>query len=131
MYVSMADAGILSFIYFVVLIIIGCFILVNLVLAVILGDSMVPNTVGYQAGLVQLDATLESYGIRCCIARWKWSTDQIRLAEMKRQSLASWSQSIELHGIEKVTSLASGLGMSQQFLNVITRQINKLQKCQR
>mmetsp|Transcript_1007 Transcript_1007/g.1240 ORF Transcript_1007/g.1240 Transcript_1007/m.1240 type:complete len:2098 (-) Transcript_1007:185-6478(-) len=127
MYVSMADAGILSFIYFVILIIIGCFILVNLVLAVILGDSMVPNTVGYQAGLVQLDATLESYGVRCCIARWKWSTDQIRFADMKRQSLASWSQSIELHGIEKVTSLASGLGMSQHFINGITRQLNKLQ----
>jgi hypothetical protein len=126
MYVSMADSGVFAFIYFVALIIIGCFILVNLVLAVILGDTMVPNSVGFEAGLHQLDATLESYAVRCSLSRWKWSIAQMILAETRAKTLNEWKASIEQHGVERLSSIARGLGMSNHFLDGIHSHLQKL-----
>ena len=53
MYVAMEDAGPLAALYFVALIVIGSFILINLILAVVLGDSM-PNKIALEMGIKQV-----------------------------------------------------------------------------
>ena len=65
MYATMTDSGTpAAAIYFVLLLIVGSFILVNLILAVVLGHSDMPNDLEMTFGMGTLEAAVDSYWVR-------------------------------------------------------------------
>ena len=69
----MADVNAFAAIYFVLLVIIGSFILVNLILAVVLddGDAGKPSDTMKDAALRQITHALVRNDFRCGFHRWR------------------------------------------------------------
>mmetsp|Transcript_1005 Transcript_1005/g.1224 ORF Transcript_1005/g.1224 Transcript_1005/m.1224 type:complete len:2440 (-) Transcript_1005:185-7504(-) len=118
MYVTMADTNPISSIYFVLLIVIGSFILVNLILAVVLGDSM-PNKIQMEVGLKRIDIIINGYSLKCSISKWKWYTNGKRIQEARLDCILQWKVGRTKHGTELIYQYSSHLGIGEHLLDEI------------
>jgi hypothetical protein len=117
MYVTMADTSPVSSIYFVLLIVIGSFILVNLILAVVLGDSM-PNKIQMEVGLKQIDIIVNGYTIKCAMKKWIWYTDGKRTLEARYDCIEIWKEGRKKHG-ELIYNYSLHLGVGIHLIDEI------------
>ena len=96
MYVAMAETGPISAIYFVALVVLGSFIMLNLILAVVLGGGGVSD-IQFDAGLSQLDGITSSYQLRCGMARWQWYSDQKHKESLRHEAAHRLQKIVDRH----------------------------------
>ena len=116
MYVSMADTGAVSALYFVALVMIGNFVLVNLILAVVLGGAMPGEEAKRLLGVKQLFSTMNKHDLKMSLRQWRWVTTVTRTDAMMTTALVSWHHAAREYGAARFLKLAENLGLGGELL---------------
>jgi len=120
LYITIEGSGsVLSSLYFVAIIVVGSFLLINLILAVVLGDSM-PNKVQQEVGLKQMVYIFDTADLRHALGLWGWQVEVGKRVAERELALNAWQRlGIKLGGINAALSLGHCVGVSTEHLFAI------------
>jgi len=120
MYFWMAESHPVACLYFMALIVIGMFVLVNLILAVVLDGSM-PGTEGSKKkeGVKKLLAAWDKHDLRMAFDKMQWFTARARNQAMRTTTLVAWHHAGKKYGGDRFMKLAQLLGLKGEQLKTL------------